>query len=328
MNTIYRFVGFVMDLIMVTRPVVLIPVWGFSALGFTTAIHYTQKNDPFTLWHYITFRDYGNILVFSASVAAVYIMNQIADIEVDKKNGGMPLIASGKVTIKSSILMLCICSIISICIPPIFDHTLLSVAALITLLLGYVYSFKPCRFSGKPILDFLTNALGYGIIAFSVGWILAGKSPFSLLFLASSLPYFFLMCAGSISSTLPDINGDLYDQKYTTAVVFGKIPSHTIALLFVLIAAILGILNDDIIASVCAGTSIPFYIGFYIRKNSFFMEATYKIGGGLCMIAAFIALPLFIPISLLVFLVTWLYFRIRHGISYPSLSSVQSKQPS
>jgi len=142
-------------------------------------------------------------------------------------------------------------------------------------------------------------------------------------FIQNALPYFLLMCAGSISSTLPDYKGDIEDNKVTTAVALGIIPAHSLAMVLLITAFIAGFIQNDIIAVICAVASLPAYILFYVFKNDLLMEATYKIGGVLCMLAAFIALPLFIPIAFIVFLATWLYFRIRHGIAYPSLKPVK-----
>jgi len=246
-------------------------------------------------------------------------MNQIADIEVDRKNGGVPLVASGIVSIPSATVMIILFSLLSLILPVLFHSPVVALAAAVTLVTGYVYSFKPFRFSGRPFADFLSNAFGYGIIAFGVGWTVAGKTLISTSFLLSALPYFFLMAGGSISSTLPDRNGDRADGKNTTAVVLGVIKAHTLALSLLIVGLIAGWCRHDLFAEVCTAVSLPFYFMFYWKKERFFMEATYKIGGTLCMVAAFAALPLFIPLAIVVFIATWLYFRIRHGISYPSL---------
>lgn len=52
------------------------------------------------------------------------------------------------------------------------------------------------------------------------------------------------------------------------------------------------------------------------------MEASYKITGGIAMAVAGVVYPLFIPVAAAVFIATWLYFRLRYGVSYPSLIPV------
>ncbi|MBN1577932.1 MAG: UbiA family prenyltransferase [Chitinispirillaceae bacterium] len=320
----HRSIGRTLDLLMVLRPVILIPVWGFCALGFRCAAGERKLFGIVECWQSASIADYGMILLFSLSVAAVYVMNQIADIEVDRKNGGIPLVARGIVSVPSATVVILICSSFSLFLPLPYHRYIFSLAAATALITGFLYSFKPFRFSGRPFADFISNALGYGVIAFGVGWAAAGKTPFSGSFLMSSLPYFLLMCGGSISSTLPDIDGDRSDEKNTTGVVLGIMKAHTLALLFIVAALIAGFCVDDFLAVLCAVASLPFYLIFYYKRSSLLMEATYKIGGALCMIAAFSALPFFIPLAAVVFITTWLYFRIRHGIAYPSLVPVKT----
>ena len=314
--------GRILDLIMVLRPVVLIPVWGFSALGFQRAIRKETLTGITECWDTMVPADYGWMLIFSLAVAAVYIMNQITDVEVDRKNSGMPLIAGGIVSIPSAIVLTILFILLSLILPILHQHYFLVLATVSALIIGFFYCFKPFRFSGRPFLDFISNAFGYGVIAFGAGWITAGKTPFCGSFVINALPYFLLMCGGSISSTLPDIDGDRIDCKNTTAVFLGIMHAHLLAMVFIIGAGIAGILLHDPVAALSAIASLPFYLCFWIRRSRIFMEATYKIGGTFCMIAAFAALPLFIPIAIVVFISTWLYFRIRHGIAYPSLIPV------
>lgn len=309
------------DLLLVTRPVVLIPVWGFSALGLRAAVAEKFTTGFFNCWNYSTLLSYVMIVVFSLSVAAVYILNQLADIEADRNNGGLPLIASGIVSVRLSVAMMIACFILSVILPFIFHQPLIAVGSVVSMFIGTVYSIKPFRFSGRPVVDFVSNAAGYGIIAFSVGWISSGKSPFTYDFCTSSLPYFFLMAAGSVSSTLPDIEGDRKDNKMTTAVVLGKKNAHILALVLLITSLACGIVIHDIIAILCASISLPLYMYYlFSLNNDFVMESTYKIGGGACMVAAFIAMPWFFLMSFIVFIGTLLYFRFRHGVNYPSLS--------
>ena len=318
-----RIIRYVTDICMVTRPVLLIPVWGFSALGFQRALQ-LQKKSSFLVTDSV--HAYLLILLFSLSVASVYILNQIADIEVDKNNGGMPLIAREVISRKTAWGAATIFGLFPVITGLITKEYVIAVASVATIILGYIYSFKPFRFSGKPIADFLSNATGYGIIAFGVGWASTGLPVTSMHFIWSSLPYFLLMCAGSISSTLPDYEGDRNDGKNTTTVVFGYTFAHILAMLSLGAALLTALLQNDSIAGICAAVSLPFYFGYLFKRTAFFMESTYKIGGGLCMLAAFAAMPLFLLPAFIVFTATWLYFRIRHGINYPSLVPVEKNK--
>lgn len=306
------------DMLMATRPVLLIPVWGFTLLGVRAAVQspilsiFPANNAPqgTTLCY---------TLLFSLSVAAVYVLNQLTDIEADKKNGGLPLIASGIVTPLQATVIMILAALVSVVVPLITGKPTIALLSAASLVIGYFYCVKPFRFSGRPVLDFLSNAAGYGMVAFGAGWVLAGKPLFTMQFIQAALPYVLLMCAGSISSTLPDIKGDREDAKFTTAVVMGAMKAHTVAFACLLAALASSIFIHDTIALVCAAVSLPFYAALYVKQNSFFEEATYKIGGGFCMIPACVYMWQFMLAALLTVAGTWVYFRMRHHCSYPSL---------
>jgi 4-hydroxybenzoate polyprenyltransferase len=231
----------------------------------------------------------------------------------------LPLLASGIVTRRCAWMMAAISGLVSIILPVAAGHatiTLLSIAAIGT---GLIYSFKPARLSGRPFADFLSNAIGFGVIAFGCGWHCAGRSLVDPAFMTSALPYFLLMCAGSISSTIPDMTGDRETGKKTTAVLLGARGAHIIAL-FCLCAAMFGALfTKDHIALFCSGVALPFYLLYLFIPKKILEESTYKIGGMLCMIAAALFSPWFVVLSSATVLATWMYFRFRHHVSYPSL---------
>ncbi|HEX3023662.1 MAG TPA: UbiA family prenyltransferase [Chitinophagaceae bacterium] len=311
------------DLFFLIRPILLVPVWGFSLFGY-----YRAKTGSLTqitsFWKTTPLEVYVILIIFSISVGAVYIFNQIADIEVDKNNGGLPLIASGVISPKNAIVFSIFLSVISLLLPLLTNYKSISILSASTLLIGILYSFKPFYFSGKPFLDFLSNATGYGIIAFGAGWVCGGKDIATIHFLYCALPYFFLMCAGSISSTLPDTKGDSLVGKNTTAVVFGHKRSHIFATLILVTAAIIAYIQSDQMALLCSLISLPLYLAYLIKPTTLLMESTYKVGGAISMICACMILPLIIPAAIVVYFCTWLYFRIRHGVSYPSLVVVSN----
>lgn len=307
-----------LDLLFLMRPILLVPVWGFSLFGYYKA-KTSSLSEIINLWSSYSLHTCFLLFVFSLSVGAVYIFNQIADIEVDKKNGGLPLLASGIIKRKDALLFALFLSGISIITPFFTEHKIISLLGALALIIGLLYSFKPFYFSGRPICDFLCNALGYGVIAFGAGWICGGKTLLEPGFLGSALPYFLLMCAGSISSTLPDRVGDQSVQKNTTAVVFGAKKAHLIATFLLIIAAVVSSIEGDFLALICSAAPLPFYLCYIFKPTDFFMESTYKIGGAMTMLCSGLIIPLLIPAGIVVFFLTWLYFRLRHGVSYPSL---------
>ncbi|MDR0307311.1 MAG: UbiA family prenyltransferase [Chitinispirillales bacterium] len=299
-----------LDLFFLTRPVVLVPVWGFSAFGI-----YRFKGELFLN---LGLSRYLLMTFYSLSVASVYIINQIADCEVDKSNGGFPLFARSGISTKTAGVFAAVCAFLSITGPLAMKNASVAFLSLLAITAGYIYSCKPFSLSGRPFFDFLTNGFE-AFLAFAAGWCIIGGNITDPLLLKSAAPYFLLMCSGSISSTLPDMPGDHKHNKITTAVRFGAKPAHCIATAALVTAACAAALNSDPLALWCALLVLPIYILYLIHTTALTMELTYKAGGTLTMMAAALAAPLIVPAGLLIFFFTWLYFRKRHNVSYPSL---------
>ncbi len=306
-------------LFFLTRPIILIPVWGFSLFGYRLANDHGMVNQPFSFAHF------GLLILFSISVAATYLLNQREDFSVDSDNGGYPLMVKSGISLQSVTIATTVLAIASVVLPLIFKSIPLTILSIISLAIGWLYSCKPTYFTGRPIMDFATNAIGFGGVAFAAGWFVGGGN-LSFDLARSAIPYVLLMCAGSISSTLPDIEGDRMHNKITTAVKFGEDRAHIAAAFFLAGGSILGALNSDFAAVLCGVLASPFYLVHLLKPSQKSMELTYKAGGGFMMLVVAIAYPLFGIISLIVGLVTYFYFKLVHKVNYPSLLPDESKK--
>jgi 4-hydroxybenzoate polyprenyltransferase len=302
-----------LDAVCITRPVVLIPVWGFALLGLDRG-HAAGGGAAVGIWTAVW------IGVFSLSVAAVYVVNQVADLDADAVNDGFPLLTKGGVSRRLAATTAAVCAAASTALP-LLRLPMLSALAGAALAVGAVYCLKPLRLSGRPVLDFLANAVGYGGIAFGVGWVLSGAPTglFTGRFAQAALPYVLLMCAGSISSTIPDMPGDAAAGKRTTAVVFGRMPAHCLALAMLVAGGVAGHLAGDVQSVVCAALVVPLYLAYLVAPQPALCEATYKVGGAILMLVAVVRFPLFGAAGLIVLLATRMYFRFRHKVNYPAI---------
>jgi 4-hydroxybenzoate polyprenyltransferase len=307
-----------LDCFFLTRPVVLIPVWGFCLFGYYRAYHTGIAGVP-ALWHTAGPEILLWIMVFSLSVSCVYVLNQIADVNIDKRNSGLPLLASGIVPRSSAWATAALAGLASLAIPVFAGRPAVALFSTMSIAIGALYSFRPTYLSGRPFGDFLTNAAGAAFVAFGIGWHLAGRSLADAAFMPAAAPYFLLMCAGSISSTVPDIHGDREGGKLTTAVSLGAKKAHYLATFFIMAAAVCSLTVRDPIALVCAVAPFPLYLLHIVFPREFLAEATYKAGGVFCMAAAACIMPLFLLCGCAVAAATWMYFRFRHGVRYPSL---------
>lgn len=245
-----------------TRPILFVPVWAFALLGYYRFSWHQSQVYP--IWQYSEsfLIILVKIMTFTLSVGAVNIFNQIADVEADEANDGFSVFQKSDLGIWVTIISAVIISLVSILIPFIFKWDNIYMFSIAAIVIGILYSFKPTYFTGKPIMDFVSNAVGFGVVAFVVGWTLAGGS--TDLFIQSSMPYTFLMCAGSISSTLPDIKGDKVGGKLTTAVWLGENKSHLLATIFIVSALSVSIIFEDNLCSFICTVFFTCISSFYL----------------------------------------------------------------
>lgn len=306
------------DGVFVSRPMLLIPVWGFSLLG---ALSYRNLTGYDHLFRLDTFSP-GTLLtvfVFSCSVAAVYIVNQLADIETDRLNPGFSLLGHGNIPVMTAITAFVFFGLLSLLVPLLLGNWWLCAFSFAGLLLGIVYSVKPFRLSGRPIVDFLANAVGYGFVAFAAGWYGAGGAMNWAQLFSASAPYIFLMAAGSVSSTIPDIAGDRASAKITTAAMFGPRRAHILATLLLAAALVCAALVHDTVGALCAALALPVYGLHFFLNSRRSLESTYKVGGGVVMMAVAVMVPVFAVVSIVVFIASRVYFKARFQVKYPSL---------
>ncbi|MBL8025407.1 MAG: UbiA family prenyltransferase [Fibrobacteres bacterium] len=308
----------ILDAFFVMRPLILIPVWGYFLLGYYSAVKNYSNVDSFAfIWTFspLTWLTLSLLLM---SVASAYVLNQLNDIEADKKNGGLPLIAAGKfpasVAKIETLLLAILPLIISAFIAP-------QVFFLITLatLLNAAYNLRPLYFTGRPFADFLSNAIGFGFVAFGLGWISAHNMTLPSIWnmTASSMPYFLFMAAGSINSTIPDRFGDKEAGKITTVVFLGEKKANLISILFLLSALTAAVINEDRLAILTASISIPLFIKYQITSKESDALRTFQVGGALLIILIAIFVPVFCISGIAIFFATRLYFKKRFGVKYP-----------
>ena len=316
------FLSRIADAVFLARPLLWIPVWGYCAFGYFSGLSAMHGFHLTAAWK-TPFAVAAWMLAFSCSVGSVYVINQVADRQVDAMNAGFPLLAKGNIPLWLAWATAIILALASLLIP-IAKRPVVSLFSAMSLAVGIIYCIKPFYFSGRFVLDFLANAAGFAGIAFGVGWHLSGAA-FGVTFFISSAPYFLLMCAGSISSTLPDIEGDRKSGKKTTAVTMGLQSAHILASLFIAAGLAVSFILHDWVALTCAGLAVPFYSTYLIRKTAGTMESTYKIGGLIMILAAAAVFPYLIAASLLSLFATIVYFRLRFHVWYPSLVPAAKK---
>lgn len=256
-------------------------------------------------------------------MGGVYILNQITDIETDRFNKKLFILAEQLIPLKNAYIeMFLLCSI-SLFLSSLFGIYFFSFA-IISLMIGILYSLPPIKLKGRPILDTLSNGIGYGIINFVMGWLMQNPFEWSIFF--RFLPYFLSICAVFINTTIVDIEGDKKSGDITTAVFLGERKSYVLSSLLMVGALYIAVIQKDLICLIPATISLPLF--FYTATYSFLSNKinrrmtilSFRLPGLIFTIITCIIYPVIIPFLLMVFISMKIYYKGRFQIDYPTLA--------
>lgn len=312
-----------LDYLAVIRPTLLFPVWTLLLLGYYRSADLSGAllSNPHLLNFAIILtpclKITETILLFSMLMGAVYIVNQIADAETDNLNDKLYLVAQGYVDVKILIIETALLTIGSIVLSSYcFRNVRFYLPLIITsMILGWIYSVPPVRLKGRPILDLLANSIGYGTIAFSLGWISVAN--FSIQTLSNSLPY--LLCVGAtfINTTLPDIKGDQANNDITTGVFLGAKRASVLSVIFLIFAILSSIFSGDFVALIATSLSLPFFVYAAVRPKISVILLTNKIGILILSLVTCVLIPSYFLLLVGTTIAVKLYYLVRFGVKYP-----------
>jgi 4-hydroxybenzoate polyprenyltransferase len=315
------------DYVAILRPLLLIPVWTMVLLGYYRAIKSdltTQIQLPFFDNIGFIFRPHQEILItlllYSLLMGAIYILNQLTDSKTDSINGKLYLIHDGHLKKNRMKVQIAILLIFSIVLSFLKFPIVYSLLILLSMIMGIAYSVPPIRLKGRPILDLLANASGFGIIAFSVGWM--SKASFSSDLILDSIPYFLCISSGFINTTIPDMEGDVRNGDRTTGVFLGIQKSCLVSTLILILAIIAGIYRRDLVPLVASAISLPFFIYMTVsnwgnKTNIKAISLATKISVLTLSLLVSFLIPLYLVMLVLTILLVRLYYQVRFGINYP-----------
>lgn len=301
-----------LDYVAVLRPTLLFPVWTLLLLGYHhghASRSGSEIHQPLHLW--------VTLFLYSLLMGAVYIVNQIADRETDAHNDKLYLVAQGYVKLrilKWQVGVLVAFSILlSLFVFP--ENPAYLILILLSTLLGFAYSVRPVRLKGIPIADLCANALGYGCIAFLIGW--TTVTPIGVEAVYRSLPYLFSVAAAFVNTTLPDVKGDSVGGDNTTGVWLGKRRACLLSLVLLIAAIVSAVLFRDWIAGITSVICLPvfLYMNFYPKQNVIIWAT--RIGILTLSLCAGVLFPIYLLwFGGIVFGTRW-YYSFRFGIRYP-----------
>lgn len=308
LNKMFQF----FDYVAVLRPALLFPVWTLVLLGYhhgRTAAETPEAIQPLQLG--------ATLCLYTLLMGAVYIVNQIADRETDAVNDKLYLVAQGYVKLQilkwQVGILITLAVLLSLLV--FWKTPAYLILILLSILLGFTYSVRPFRLKGRPIVDLCANALGYGSIAFLIGWLTI--APISIEAVQRSLPYLFSAAAAFVNTTLPDIKGDRLGNDRTTGVWLGKRRACRLSLVLLIAAIVSAVFLKDWIAGAAGIVCLPIFIYMNFRLEQNLIIWATRIGILVLSLCAGVLFPLYLLWFGIVLFGTRWYYTTRFGLRYP-----------
>lgn len=301
-----------LDYLFVLRPILLAPVWTMLLAG-----HYHGQKFlalPVERWRWPP-ELWWMMLLYSCLMGAAYIVNQIFDVETDRLNRKLFLVAEGYVSITALWLEAGVLFAGSI----LLGFRMFGAATGLLMAasggLGLLYSVPPFKLKAKPFLDMLANGFGYGALAFATGWTASGR--YSDAAWLASAPYVLAVAAVYLNTTIPDYASDKATGNITTGVFLGGRITVWLALALMLSALALALGLGDSLCAVAAGCSLPLFGLAAVTGSMRWVMLSYQ-AGAMCLVALVgMVFPLFFGLLAATFLALRFYHKWRFGMDYP-----------
>jgi len=300
----------------------MIPVWTILMLGWITG-----NDQEITLALLKGNQEFWLLFVaFTGVVGYIYILNQIADIDGDRKNGKLFILPGGHLPIWFAWLTAVLSASVGILVAIIWLDYISVVLLLIGVVLGYLYSFSPWPLKDRPWGGLWGNWLGHGVVTYLVGWYGAnyGCSPDHLwVGIASSLAAGFANGAVFLTSTIPDADGDREVGKNTFCVVYGNKKTALLAAIFVTfsVAMIPLITTNQWVMAVPAGLSMLLFWKFVVKNDSSDSFKTFRWPVLILSATVTFFIPIYAVLVFSVVAISHIYYKKRFNLNYPSFTS-------
>ncbi len=256
------------------------------------------------------------MLVGSGLFGAVFLINQIYDIESDRINDKLHFLPKDYVKVWAAWVMIVLLNAVSLIIAFCVSFEV-ALASLIIIILGVLYSVPPIALKNRAWPAVLANGLGHGTLVFIIGFCAADGS--FAAGLIKSIPYFMAVAAVYIGTTLPDIEGDKRTGKYTIGVRFGENKTQIIILICYLIALLTGFIVKDTPFLIASLAVSPFYFWSAYTKSVKACVLAVKMSIISLTLAASYFFPPYLVFLILLIFATRAYYRYRFDMDYPSI---------
>jgi len=314
-NTVSRdFRWFLADLLFLMRPTQYLPIWATLFAGFVVTS--LQQNGFIFNSIPVTTEFWFLLLSVSLGSGAVFVYNQVVDIDSDRLNGKLLILPRNLVSIFEANWFGHIIITAALLIGFFISNSIF-IVYIICGVLGYLYNSNPFNWKNNPYLSILINFFGGGLCFIAGGLTVV---PFSTNLILSGIPYALSWAAVFSLVTIPDIYGDHKSGKKTIAITVGIEKTKWIAIYIVILSLAASLILKDYIFLISAGLAFPLYLR--ILKNDsagVFTPVKYSFIF-LTLVPVYFSPFLIVPV-ILNLLLCKIYYKFRFGIDYPNLSS-------
>lgn len=308
-----------LDYFFITRPMLFFPGWNTLIAGYLASVGETKFIGViFTnqyRWYYWIENLALLMFIFMAAMGSSFILNQLRDIDSDRRNRKLFLIGEKYLSFKSTVWESIILAALSLGLSLWLGYNSFVLIFLFIFITGYLYNFKPFDFKNRPLWGLLLNIM-MGWLAFAMGWSLTSILNIQLIWM--SLPYLFLNTGLYLLTTIPDKDGDAAAGKQTFCVKFGVKKTIALSVYLYGLSMIFGfILKDDIILIIDV-LSLYWMIQMAVRKTALSAVKSIKMTIFFFSLIICFKFPTYFLIMVSIFFLTKFYYRQRFNFNYPN----------
>lgn len=308
-----------LDYFFVLRPMLFFPGWSTLLAGYFIDDNHRLLIPVSEILNHDFWPIMGLLIIFSMAMGMSFVLNQLQDVESDKGNKKLFIIAEERIPKNRIIIESLLLGSGAIILAFIYNLTVGIWLVLFIILTGILYNFEPMRLKDKPWGSLLANTL-MGFFAFAIGWSAAHSGIARLI--RDALPYVFFNTALYFYTTLPDMKGDMQAMKKTLAVIYGHKRVINWAFGFYVVALLSVFFLKDHMAWFIIVLSLPFFL--ITVRNKDISSAVRNTKFSILIFAGAVCLkwPFYLGIMIVLFFFTRWYYRARFNFDYPNFKGI------
>ncbi len=307
-----------LDFVFVLRPTLMFPVWTVFLAGHSAWLRFGSVPERIA-WRAAWEWDYVLVgLLITLCMGATFVLNQITDVESDRLNNKLFLLASGELSVNQAIVETVVLAAVAIGIGFLLKPALGVALIFCAVVAGVLYSCPPFLCKDRPYAGLICNGLG-ALGVFSTGWLVRGQLNSGMWLHA--IPFVLALWSLYFFTTLPDAEGDRAAGKMTIGVVHGPRVCTRLALMAETGTLATSFLLRDWFIFVPALAALPLFVIAAVTGTQAAGVRTTKFGLLFVALAYCYAFPGFLVVLALVFIACKLYYRHRFNLNYPSFDA-------